>query len=294
MLLEYRTSSGWFDTLSDDERFDRNVVLIDDSVCAVTQVCLRKQLGLWPNGWQQAVWIDQTMTRSKILILFSAVALNLAALVCAFFLLRQDISEVVENTARESTEASNSDIIEHLSHMLHHEFVVLLDAHDKRFELPQDQRLTQESSIYKDFDKKIGHILMQTQVVRLKLFGRDGTMIYATDGEAIGRDADEAPAVVTAMRGQTLSSIERIETRNGRELVLVSSYHGVRDDDGRVRGVVEVYTSRTDEFEHFDKRLESANARLLLVLLGICIAGVIPVAFLLMINDDNRVDEALL
>lgn len=294
MLLEYRTSSGWFDTVPDEERFDRNVVLVDDSVCAVTQVCLRKQLGLWPNGWQQAVWIDQTMTRSKILILFSAVALNVAALVCAFFLLRQDISEVVENTARESTEASNSDIIEHLSHMLHHEFVVLLDAHDKRFELPQDQRLKQESSIYKDFDKKIGHILMQTQVVRLKLFGRDGTMIYATDGEGVGRDVDEAPAVVTAMRGQTLSSIERIETRNGRELVLVSSYHGVRDHDGRIRGVVEVYTSRTDEFELFDQRLESANARLLLVLLGICIAGVIPVAFLLMINDDNRVDEALL
>lgn len=234
------------------------------------------------------------MTRSRLLIIVAAVLLNVGILVSAFYFIETEKQDLVENAARKSTEAANADVVEHVSHMLRGPLVDLLDAHDRRFDEGASAVALDETDVYERLDVQVRMILQQTRVVKYKVFARDGHTVYSTDRADLGREPSEAPEIAQALRGRSTSVIDREAAGTGRARVIVESYHALRDDTRRVRGVVEIYAKRTEEFEGFYNSLDASRARLLLVLLAVGLANVVPLVLIVILRTDQHGDEAIL
>lgn len=246
------------------------------------------------------------MTTSKLMILAVALVMNAGALVFAFYFIETEKQALVESSVRKSTEASNADVVAHVSHMLHEQLIMLIDEHEGNGVSAHSHG--QEGShnhsagtfashhyttAYQDLDREVRHLLMHTRVAKFKVFLRDGHTVYSTDPEDLGKEVNEAPEIAQALRGRPTSHIDREGLGTGRARVVVESYHALRDDSRRVRGVVEVYAKRTEEFETFYNDLASSRARLLLIMLAIGLANLVPLIFVLILSQDRIRDEAV-
>ena len=92
------------------------------------------------------------------------------------------------------------------------------------------------------FGTKLGE-----HVVMVKIWSRDGRVLYSTNLELVGRQFEVKPALAAAFRGETLSHIsaltdEEHESERQRWSQLIETYAPVHDrKSGSIMGVAEIY-----------------------------------------------------
>ncbi len=103
-------------------------------------------------------------------------------------------------------------------------------------------------SLPAELDEAFAAIMRSTAVVRIKVYGRDGTVLFSTRYGQIGQRRLDNPAVVSALGGEVASKLlyqERLNPfdRETGEDKLIQSYLPVRaGPTAPVLGVFEIYT----------------------------------------------------
>jgi signal transduction histidine kinase len=109
------------------------------------------------------------------------------------------------------------------------------------------------STAHRRLDAEVRRTLVDTQIVKVKLIGADGTVIYSTDAAEIGGRYPENSGAFTALKNGTSSEFVFRESFNGaarmlRDVWLMSSYIRVpADTAGRPEAVIEFYADVTKQ-----------------------------------------------
>ncbi len=126
-------------------------------------------------------------------------------------------------------------------------------------------------------------------VVKVKIYTPGGRTVYSSKNEEIGRDNPLNPAIPRARAGENVSSIVRRNTYNEFDRIyeirnLVQNYMPLRDADGRVVGIFEIYTDAT-------ALLERIRGSRYWIVSGV--SGVLGLFYLILVALYARTDRAL-
>ena len=130
------------------------------------------------------------------------------------------------------------------------------------------------SPAIKAFDADVRQLIAGTSVLKAKLYSPSGKTIYSSDASQIGEDKSSNPGFRSALAGQVTSELTHRGTFSAFEgkvedRDLVSSYLPVREANGRVSAVMELY----DDVTPFLRTISGMQTRVYLgaaaVLLGL-------------------------
>ena len=124
---------------------------------------------------------------------------------------------------------------------------------------------------------------MNTRILKIKIYARDGSTVYSTDLRQLGDDYSEREEVIHALRGRSTSSVSQRDffrsfNEQLEDATIVSSYHSLRNLDGKLVGVIEIYADRTEEFKNLEREMLTRKGLFLLILVVIFFGGVAPLA----------------
>ena len=237
------------------------------------------------------------MARKALTIYAVALVVCFGALSYAYLTISKNTNDLVQLATRYSTEASNEDTVAHVSKMMANDIIGLLDLHDNLYADPADTKQLMRSEFYRNFDNAVRNMFRETRIIKVKVFARDGDIVYSSDSHDVGKDHSDQIEVIRALRGKSTSSINHHEgaatnRADGRKNVVVSSYHALQDQGNRIRGVVEVYTNRSRTFEMVEHKLESNRAKTFLILLGLGLLLITPLTFIVFFYVNDREEIA--
>ena len=152
-------------------------------------------------------------------------------LVVGGFLTSYLISETIKESTLDDFESNNAAFVLQQSN-LH------LDSDDF---IPQnfDERKNTFTEFFKSIDT--------SEIVRIKVWSADGTIVYSDDDSIVGQNFADNPYFIQAISGDVSAEIQEPEKpENISELgygQLIEVYVPITDDTGNVFGVIETYTS---------------------------------------------------
>ncbi len=217
------------------------------------------------------------------LISFFAVGLTAA---CIFLFFRYQTIQIIEDSSRRSNEV----LTVATEYALNDHFIMFLNF------VGQDSETTNKNvALSPVLSKAIQKLLLDTSVIRLKIYDTAGTVVYSTKESQIGDGHEDNAGFRKALKGETASVLvyqdafnlfdKEIEDAN-----LVQTYVPIRlVTTGEIKGVFEVYSDVSDYIYLSDRTI-------LLVSIIVLVLMVILYAFLLfhikrsenIINDQNR------
>ncbi|MEJ2453209.1 MAG: histidine kinase [Candidatus Thiodiazotropha sp.] len=217
------------------------------------------------------------------LISFFAVGMT-AAFIFLFF--RYQTIQIIEDSSRRSNEV----LTVATEYALNDHFVMFLNFVD------QDNEITNKNvALSPVLSKAIQKLLLDTNVVRLKIYNTGGTVVYSTKASQIGDGHEDNPGFKKALEGETTTVLVYRDTfnlfdREAEDANLVQTYVPIKlVTTGEVKGVFEVYSDVSDYIYLSDRTI-------LLVSIIVLFLMFILYAFLLfhikrsenIINDQNR------
>lgn len=108
-----------------------------------------------------------------------------------------------------------------------------------------DEITTPKIDNYEDFSKKLRHLTLGPDIMRIKLWNKDMVVVWSDDRRLVGktfRDNDELKEALEGEIASELSTLGKTEQEFERELkTLLELYVPVRSADGKIESVFEVY-----------------------------------------------------
>ena len=159
-------------------------------------------------------------------------------------LIERQIEQQVLAVVTESTQASNATI----ARIFVNEVLPRIDS---PLALEQREKAPPPSGEALELiDREVRRFMFGTDVLKVKLYRLDGLTVYSTEAVQIGQSGLQNPAFQAALQGVTGSEITHRETFKAADgdvfdRDLVSSYIPIRDGNGLIIGVAEIYTDRT-------------------------------------------------
>ncbi len=125
-----------------------------------------------------------------------------------------------------------------------------------------------------EIDRRIRAFTSRTDVLKVKIFGPNGRVVYSSEIREIGADRGDNPGFLSALEGREIGEITargRISSFEGEVQLrdLVSSYVPVFSATGHVQGVLEIYSDRTRLVTQTDQTVFSLGLVLAVVFLGV-------------------------
>lgn len=117
----------------------------------------------------------------------------------------------------------------------------------------------------------VQRLMAGTQVVKVKVYNRQGITVYSSDLRQVGADQGGNPGFIGALNNTPVSDLTHRDhfdafDRVMAELDVISSYIPIHDPDNAVLGVLEVYQNVTPALKALDQRLYQAAWGVLAVL----------------------------
>ena len=131
--------------------------------------------------------------------------------------------------------------------------------------------LSRESEKPSTLIDSIQELIIETNIVRIKIYNQQGIVVYSTKPEQIGRDQKNNPGFITAINGEVASKLIYHDNLNPfdqetTEDNLIQSYLPVsKGPSSDILGVFEIYT----DVNHLVNRSEQTQLLILYVVLGI-------------------------
>lgn len=222
------------------------------------------------------------MLKTKNLFFVVSVSVMFAACVLTFFYQGSALRYLTEKAARTSTEAANDDVAELVSNILNDETIALLEAYSQTADAINWEDFSQTND-FTAFDSRARSLALNTRILKIKIYARDGSTVYSTDLRQLGDDYSEREEVIHALRGRSTSSVSQRDffrsfNEQLEDATIVSSYHSLRNLDGKLVGVIEIYADRTEEFKNLEREMLTRKGLFLLILVVIFFGGVAPLA----------------
>jgi hypothetical protein len=222
------------------------------------------------------------MMKKLLLSLVLVLIFALSGLGVAFWFYSYSARILMEESALQSTEAANDDVVHLVANLLNNQTKKLINSYANTSDINWEQ--FPNTSAFIEFDKTARMLALGTRILKIKVYGKDGATIYSTDIGQLGTDYSEREEVIHALRGRPTSVITQRDffvsfTENITDATIVSSYHGIPDTNGQILGVMEIYADRTNEFKILEQRLLSYQGLYLLVLVVLFFVSVGPLAF---------------
>jgi EAL domain-containing protein (putative c-di-GMP-specific phosphodiesterase class I) len=136
-----------------------------------------------------------------------------------------------------------------------------------------------------DLDRQLGAARRREPLLDLRLWSRDGTVLYARDRRRVGRRARPPAPVARALRGDTASAVSDDDT------VLRTAAPVVRRADGPVAGALELtlpYGPVADDVDRRTRRLAIALAAIALLVYVLALPALLRAARALRAQYDPR------
>jgi diguanylate cyclase (GGDEF)-like protein len=122
------------------------------------------------------------------------------------------------------------------------------------------------------FDLQVRKFLHPFAIVKIKVFSRDGTIVYSTDRNIIGQRVEGNPRLARALNGavdshqETKEKLTDLADEHRFNVDVVESYQPVRNNAGEVAGCFEIYMDVTRYREDIFNRVASATLILTIIL----------------------------
>lgn len=191
---------------------------------------------------------------------------------CIFLFIRYQTIQIIEETSQ----SSNEVLTIATEYSLNDHFVMFLNMTKQ-----QGVFGNATPSLGPSLEKAIKDLLLNTSIARLKIYDRDGYVVYSTKTSQIGDGQEENDGFNTALRGKPATVLIYRDTFNlfDREVEdanLVQTYVPIRSaGTGEVLGVFEVYSD-------IDDYVQQSNRTLILVLGIVFVSMVFLYSFLLL------------
>ncbi len=223
------------------------------------------------------------LTSSYGIISFFAVGLTAAAI---FLFFRYQTIQVIEEASRRSNEVLTTAT----EYALNDHFVMFLNF------IGQNKEANFNKTAFEPgLDRAIKKLLMNTSVVRMKLYDRDGRVVYSSKESQIGEGQEDNDGFRKALAGSSATVLIYRDTFNffdkeDEDSNLVQTYVPIRlMTTGEVKGVFEVYSDISDYIHLSDRTIIYVSSIVVLTMFFLY-------AFLLLhierseriINDQNR------
>jgi signal transduction histidine kinase len=199
------------------------------------------------------------MTRRYGLISF--IAMGLAA-VCIFLFFRYQTIQVIEDSGRRSNEA----LTVATEYALNDHFVMYLNfAGQKKSELKN-----KNAALGPVLTKAIEKMLLNTSVVRIKIYDTAGTVVYSTKTSQIGEGQEDNEGYRRALNGETTTVLIYRDSFNifdqeEEDANLIQTYVPIKlVTTGEIKGVFEVYSDVSDYISLSDRTILLVSIILLL------------------------------
>jgi signal transduction histidine kinase len=197
----------------------------------------------------------------RYLVMASAVLLFLALVLIAWFYHQQATRDLVEMATRH-----NIAIDRVLSNTIWSHYEDYFSATEN---MDGDSLRSRRETA--EIQHLISTITAGIQVLKVKIYSKDGLVIFSTDPTEIGRNYSDSEAFQEAARGgrpsSELSFKDRFSAFSGElfDRAIVETYLPKFDGEGNVTGVIEVYADVTD----VDEKIHSTTIRLTIGLIAI-------------------------
>ncbi len=163
-----------------------------------------------------------------------------------YFLISQAMATYLSQAITETTQAGNATLTRVFINDLYPRLAPDLGLSGNPREMKQQLDEQELSRV----DLAVREFILGTDILKVKLFNLDGVTLYSSDPSQIGDKKTEYPGFKSASRGRPESQIsfrEEFSAFEGKlfQRDLVSSYIPIKDPNGGVIGVAEIYTDRT-------------------------------------------------
>lgn len=208
------------------------------------------------------------------------------------------ISEALESSVILASEAANEDLTRLFVNDVY-------DALDSMLQLNADlgqQTDSLSDDDYNAINRRISEFMLGTDFLKIKIYNLKGITLYSSDPRQLGSDYSENSGFINASRGESYSVVELRSEFSGYSGVVydrdvVSSYVPIRRGvtggtvDGRIIGIAEVYTDRTNEMDAVRDKAAEYSFALVIVLLLLSVVMVATVWYLSISISERYIDE---
>ena len=184
--------------------------------------------------------LNKMITKRMVAIFaFSAfLALGLSAGISTFL-----SNEFIKKEITKSTEISNRT----LTQVFVNETYPSIKDH-LQLENPAVNKMNSQS--LETVDQAIKRFAKNTDILKVKIFNKDGITIYSSDASQIGNNYADRPGFINAQKSIITSEQTFRENFKGmhgsiQQVHLVSSYIPIKLDNGKIVGVSEIYSNRS-------------------------------------------------
>lgn len=208
------------------------------------------------------------------------------------------ISQALESSVLLASEAANEDLTQLFVNDVYDalDSMLLLNA-----DLGQQTDSLSEDD-YNAINRRISEFMLGTDFLKIKIYNLKGITLYSSDPRQLGSDYSQNIGFVNASRGDSYTVVELRSEFNGYSGVVydrdvVSSYvpirrgAGVGTVNGRIIGVAEVYTDRTNQMEAVRDTAAEYSFALVIVLLLLIVVVVATVWYLSISISERYIDE---
>ncbi len=153
-------------------------------------------------------------------------------------------------------------------------------------------RLVVDDEKIESLDKELSEFLQPFNILKIKIFDHEGTVVFCSDPEVIGSAAYSSPGLTQALAGQPASKFEAhatmadLQGHMHNNLAIVETYVPLRTPDRTTIGAFEIYTNVQDHLAAGRQTLQT-----LVFSLSLLVLAVFLVLSVLVKRLCNRLDE---
>lgn len=188
----------------------------------------------------------------------------LVILIAQNYVINKEAKTTTNNAIYETTQAANLTVTKLFINELYPKLSTILNLENNK-----NIKVGLKGKDLVIVDNAIRSFMINTDILKVKIFSLNGITLYSTEHSQIGEDKKENPAFKSAKHGTPASQI----THRGKFSAidkevfnrdLVSSYLPIYNKSGRIIGVSEIYTDRTPAIKKSENSQSTLFAYLLL------------------------------
>jgi signal transduction histidine kinase len=223
---------------------------------------------------------DGTYRLATSYAVISLIAVTITA-ICIFLFFRYQTINIIEEASKRSNEALTLST----EYALNDHFVMFLNFAN------QNQRINKvDPALEPSLDKAINKLLLETDIVRLKIYDKDGFVAFSTKKSQIGGGQEDNEGFRKAINGQPATILIYRDTFNifDREVEdtnLVQTYVPIKiTSTDEVVGVFEIYSD-------ISKYIEQSNQTLLIV--SVTLVMLMSVLYIVLLFHIKRAEKII-